>query len=478
MTDPAAAYAASALAGPLLLILAAFACLLLPLFFRPLRGSQGLIAFGAVLTALTFTRRAPSAEFALFSGALLLSPLSAYLWAFVLGVLALVITLSISRPAAPDENRGEYYFLLLTAGTGLMVLVAAGDLFTAFIALELLSLPVYALAGIRRSKPGLEAAYKYFMLGTFGSAMTVMGIAVLNALYPSLAFSTLKAGAAGPLALAGFLLVISGFAFKTALVPFHMWVPDAYEGAPTQISAFMGAALKAGGVIVLWRLFSLFDGGPVREIFWCLAAVTVVTANLAALAQNGLKRLLAYSSVAHAGYIAVAFFGGQRGFEAILYYLPVYAMATIGAFAVTLALEKDDKGPRIEDLAGLARSRPWLAFAMSSFMFSLAGVPPLAGFFAKFFAFTGAVNSGYTGLVVIAVIMSAVSMYYYLRVTVAMYMTPPPDPGAVVQPAGGDTTGPLGAAGLVVGLMAAGVILAGVFSRPLLALAAEAARWF
>ncbi len=464
------AYAATALSGPLLLLLAAFACLLLPLFIKALRGTQGLLALGAVLVALTFLRRPPAAELAFFSGALLLSPLSAYLWAFALGVLALVIILSISKPAAPEESQGEYYFLLFMASLGFMALVTAADLFTVFISLELLSLPVYALAGIRRSKPGIEAAYKYFMLGAFGSGMTVMGIAVLNALYPALTFAALKAGPASALALAGFVLVISGFAFKTALVPFHMWVPDAYEGAPTQISAFMGALVKAGGVIVLWRLFSLFSGGPVHEIFWWLTAITLAAANLMALAQTGLKRLLAYSSIAHAGYIAVAFFGGQRGFEAVLYYLPVYAMATIGAFAVALALEKGEKGPKIEDLAGLAKTRPWLAAAMSAFMFSLAGVPPLAGFFAKFYVFSATVAAGYTSLVVIAVIMSAVSMYYYLRVTVVMYMKP--------APAGQPAVEPLGPIALVVGLMTAGVILAGVFSSPLLALAAEAARWF
>jgi len=472
MTFDPVPYAASALAGPLLLTLAAFAVLLLPLFFKTLRGTQGLVSLGAVLVTLVFFRAAPPAQLAFFSGALNLSPLSAYLWAFAMGVLALFIALSLARPAAPAEHEGEYYFLASMATIGLMVMMAAGDLFTAFIALELLSLPVYALAGIRRSKPGLEAAYKYFMLGAFGSGMTVLGIAVLNALYPSLDFVSLKAALpAQPLALAGFLLVISGFAFKTALVPFHMWVPDAYEGAPTQVSAFMGAAVKAGGVVLLWRLFSLFDGGPVREIFWWLTVVTAVFANLAALAQNGLKRLLAYSSIAHAGYIAVAFFGGTRGWEAVLYYLPVYAMATIGAFGVTLILERDEKGPKIDDLAGLGRTRPWLAAAMAAFMFSLAGVPPLAGFFAKFYAFAGAVASGYTSLVVIAVLMSAVSIYYYLRVTVVMYMK---------VPANGEDH-PAGAPGLaeaLVFLMAAGVLLAGLFSRPLLALAAEAARWF
>jgi NADH-quinone oxidoreductase subunit N len=469
MTPDPISFAAGALAGPLLLLLAAAACLLLPLFLRSLRGTPGLIAVGAVLVALTFLRRAPEAQLSLFNGALLLSPLSVYLWAFVLAVLGLTALISIARPAAPEESTGEYYFLLFMASIGLMTLVAAGDLFTAFIALELLSLPVYALAGVKRSKPGLEAAYKYFMLGAFGSGMTIMGVAILNALYPALTFAALKAGTATPLALAGFLLVISGFAFKTALVPFHMWVPDAYEGAPTPVSAFMGAAVKAGGVIVLWRLFNIFDGGPVHRIFWWLAAITAITANLMALGQSGLKRLLAYSSIAHAGYMAIAFFGGQQGAQAVLYYLPVYAMATIGAFSVAAVLEKGEKGPQIEDLAGLAKARPGLAGAMAAFMFSLAGVPPLAGFFAKFYAFAGAVNSGNTGLVVIGVLMSAVSMYYYLKVTVAMYMKPAA--GEHVHEAPGLAEG-------VIFLMAAGVLLAGVFSRPLLSLAAQAARFF
>lgn len=461
-------FAAGALAGPLLLVLAALAALLLPLFFRSLRAAPGLIALGAALVALTFLRGAPEARLELFGGALLLSPLSVYLWAFALGALLLVTLLSLARPAAPEESQGEYYFLLFMASIGLMVLVAAGDLFTAFIALELLSLPVYALAGIRRSKPGLEAAYKYFMLGAFGSGLTLLGVAILNSLYPSLAFAALKAGPATPLAQAAFLLVIAGFAFKTALVPFHMWVPDAYEGSPTPVAAFMGAAVKAGGVIVLWRLVSLFDGGPVREVFWWLTVITLVFANLAALPQAGLKRLLAYSSIAHAGYLAVAFFGGRQGAEAVLYYLPVYAMATIGAFAVAAALEKGETGPKVEDLAGLAKTRPWLAAAMAAFMFSLAGVPPLAGFFAKFYAFAAAVNSGQTGLVVIAVLMSAVSMYYYLKVTVAMYMKPP---------AAGQTHEAPGLAEAVIFLMAAGVLLAGLFSNPILTIAANAARY-
>jgi NADH-quinone oxidoreductase subunit N len=179
--------------------------------------------------------------------------------------------------------------------------------------------------------------------------------------------------------------------------------------------------------------------------------------------------MLAYSSVAHAGYLTVAFFGGQRGFEAVLYYLPVYAMATIGAFAVALALERGEKGPAIEDLAGLAKTRPWLAAAMAAFMFSLAGVPPLAGFFAKFFAFSGAVAAGSTGLVALAVLMSAVSMYYYLKVTVVMYMKPATAEQPCVAP---------GAIEAVIFVMAAGVILAGIFARPVLNLAAEASRWF
>ncbi|HNW45180.1 MAG TPA: NADH-quinone oxidoreductase subunit N [Elusimicrobiales bacterium] len=470
MNSEPLAYAANALAGPLLLAAAAFACLLLPLFIKALRGTQGVIALSAALAALTFLRRPPMAEIGFFGGTLILNPASAYLWAFGFAVLAVILVLSLARPPAGEDSGGEYYFLLLMASLGLLALIAAGDLFTAFIALELLSLPLYALAGIRRSRPGLEAAYKYFMLGAFGSAATVMGIALLNSVYPDLAFAALmKAGAPEPLALAGFVLVISGFAFKTALVPFHMWVPDAYEGAPTAISAFMGAAVKAGGVIILWRLFRIFEYGPVRELFWWLAALTAVAANLMALAQTGLKRLLAYSSVAHAGYITVAFFGGQRGFEAVLYYLPVYAMATIGAFAVALALEKEERGPAIEDLAGLAKTRPWLAAAMAAFMFSLAGVPPLAGFFAKFFAFSAAVNTGSTGLVAAAVIMSAVSMYYYLKVTVVMYMKP-------AQAA--QEYRPAGAVEAVIFLMAAGVLLAGLFARPVLALAAEASRWF
>lgn len=468
MNPELSSYAASALAGPLLLAAAAFAGLILPLFLRPLRGAQGLLALGAAVTGLVFFRRPPSAELALFGGALTLTPLTAYIWAFALAATAAVCVISISAQAEPEEFRGEYYFLLLMSACGLMALAAAGDLFTAFIALELMSLPVYALAGITRGKAGLEAALKYFMLGSFGSALLIMGIALLNAVCPSLSFAALK-GAQGTAAAAGFMLATAGFAFKTALVPFHMWVPDVYEGAPAQVSAFMAAAVKAGGALLLCRLFCLLDAGPAREAFWWLAAVTMVTANLAALAQDGLKRLLAYSSVAQAGYLATAFFGGEQGRAALLYYVPVYAAATVGAFAVSAAAGGGEKGPAVKDLAGLARRRPWLAAAMAVFMLSLAGIPPAAGFFAKFYAFAAAAAGGRGGLVVLAAVMSAVSLFYYLRVTVVMFMAAPE---AEQAPEAG------GAGEVLAVLLAAGLLAAGLFSGALLGPAAAAARWF
>ncbi len=471
MNPEMAIYAGQSLAIPLTLVLAGLTALFIPIITRRDDSTPGLVILTSSLILLTFFPSSGTAFISMFSGALTLSPFTNYLWPFFLAALAFTALISLhARDGKPGS--GEYYFLLSMAALGLIFMVSAGELLTIFIAVELLSVCLYALAAINRSPTGAEAGYKYFLLGSFGTGMLVMGFALVYGTTGTLNLDAIKLALAPglpfhPLTSAGFIFLIAGFSFKVALVPFHMWVPDVYEGSPTPVSAFMGAAVKAGGIVVLYRLFAITAGAPqFREIFWALAVITMVLGNLMALPQHNLKRLLAYSSVSHAGYIVTGFFGGSEGLKAALFYLVVYAAATIGAFAVVAALEKDERGVMVKDLAGLSGRHPYLAAAMTLFILSLAGIPPLAGFFGKFYVFTAALRGGCTWLVVIALLMSAVSAYYYLRVLVAMYMEHEP---AALEAA------PSRAMGLALALLALIVTALGIFSGPLLRLAQSAA---
>jgi len=480
MSPEIAACAGHALAVPLTLLLASLTALFIPILTRRDDPLPGVIVLGAALVLLGLFPASNTASFSMFDGALAVGPFTGYLWPFFLAALALTVLISLSaRNGKPGA--GEYYFLLSMAALGLMFLVSAGELLTAFISVELLSVCLYALSAINRSPAGAEAGYKYFLLGSFGTGMLVMGIALIYGTTGTLHYEAIKLSATPAIPLlqpssflvhpsltaAGFVFLIAGFSFKTALVPFHMWVPDVYEGAPTPVSAFMGAAVKAGAAVVLYRLFTLTAGAAqFREIFWALAVLTMVLGNLMALPQHNVKRLLAYSSISHAGYIITGFFGGTEGLKAVLFYLVVYSCANIGAFAVVAALEKEDRGVTIKELAGLSERRPYLAGAMSLFILSLAGIPPLAGFFGKFYLFTAALKGGCLWLVIIALLMSAVSVYYYLRILVAMYM----EKGHAAQAAPSSR-----AMTFALALLSLAVTALGIFSTPLLKLAQTAA---
>ena len=474
MNPETASHFIRSLAVPLTLTAAALAALFLPMITGKDDARPGLAVLGAALVVLAVFPASGPDSISLFSGALTLSPFTNYLWPFFLAALAFAVLISLhTRAGLPGA--GEYYFLLAMAALGLILLVSAGELLTVFIAVELLSVCLYALAAINRSPAGAEAGYKYFLLGSLGTGMLVMGIALVYGTLATLNFEAIRLvmpaafphPSPQPLTSAGFIFLIAGFSFKAALVPFHMWVPDVYEGAPTPVSAFMGAAVKAGGILILYRLYVLTAGSAqFREIFWGLAVVTMVLGNLLALPQQNLKRLLAYSSIAHAGYIVTGFFGGSGGLKAVLYYLAVYAPATLGAFAVIAAVEKEERGITVKDLDGFSGRHPWLAGAMSVFILSLAGIPPLAGFFGKFYVFTAALKAGCVWLVVIALVMSAVSVYYYLRVLTAMYMEK--EHTAL-------HARPSRALDLALILLALAVTALGIFSGPLLRLAQAAA---
>jgi NADH-quinone oxidoreductase subunit N len=361
-------------------------------------------------------------------------------WAVDLIVLlgaALAVLFSIDYLERESILIPEYHVMVLFAAVGMMLMAGGSDLFVIFLGLELMSVSVYVLAGIdRRSKVGGEAALKYFLLGSFASAFFLYGIALLygatgTTKIPVMAAQLAPLGLGGhPMLLGGMALLFIGFGFKIAAVPFHMWMPDVYDGAPTPVTGYMAAAVKAAAFAALVRV--LLQGfanvhPDWEQVIWWLAAVTMVVGNLIALAQRNLKRMLAYSSIAHAGYLLTALVAGSvAGAAAFLFYLLFYTLMTVGAFAI-LAL-KGRGGERdvlIDDLAGLSEPHPWLAFAMTVCMLSLLGFPGTAGFIGKWYILTSATGGGYPILAAVLVVTSVVSAGYYLPVVMAMYMKPP-----------------------------------------------------
>ena len=353
----------------------------------------------------------------------------------VLVACALGILLSVNVIPLISRQPGAYYSLLLLATAGMMMMGAGADLIIVFLALETFSLALYILTGLHRSNPrGTEASMKYFLLGAFASTFFAYGAALVYGAtgatnYAVIADTLARGQGSQSLLMLGLALIVVGLGFKVSVVPFHMWTPDVYQGAPTPVTAFMSAATKAAGFAAFLRLLLVALPAYQETWGWALAALAVVTmtwGNLAALRQTSLKRMLAYSSVAHAGYVLVALVPGtSTGANAALFYLFTYAFMNIGAFAIVIALEQGGEDDALRNrAAGIADRWPLLAFTMSVFMFSLAGVPPLAGFFGKLFVFQAAIDGGYTWLAAVAMVNSAIAAYYYLRVVVAMYFEP------------------------------------------------------
>jgi NADH-quinone oxidoreductase subunit N len=317
----------------------------------------------------------------------------------------------------------------------MMVMVAAIDLVAVFLGLELMSIPIYVLAGFdRRKLRSNESALKYFLMGSFASAVLLYGMALLYGTTGATSFEALRVGfdASNPMAVMGVALVLVGFAFKVSSVPFHQWTPDVYEGAPAAVTAFMSVSVKATAFATLLRLLGLGIGpldDALTNVIWMLAAASMVVGNLMAVIQDNAKRLLAYSSIAHAGYLLVGIVAGTpEAYAAVVFYLIVYVFMNLGAFGVLVALaHRGQDCERLAALAGLARSRPGMAALMSLFMLSLAGIPVTAGFMAKFTIFAAAVRADVIWLTILAVLMSVVSVYYYLRIPVLMYMRDPGD---------------------------------------------------
>ncbi|HVC21604.1 MAG TPA: NADH-quinone oxidoreductase subunit N [Vicinamibacterales bacterium] len=363
---------------------------------------------------------------------------------FVTGVLVVVglLTLAFS-PAVVEREKlppGEYYALTLFAIAGMMLMAQATDLLVIFLALEVLSLAVYVLTGIRRdSRQASEASFKYFLLGAFSSAFFLYGIALTYSLTGSTRLDRvgqLLAGhpfTSGPMEAFAIGLLAVGFAFKVSAVPFHMWAPDAYQGAPPVVTGFMSTGVKAAAFAAFVRVF-LAALGPLSAewvpVLWVLAAATMIVGTVVGVLQSNVKRMLAYSSIAHAGYLLVGLVAANdTGRAAVLFYLLAYGLTNLGAFGVIALLETGDRpNDELRDYAGLWNTRPGLAALMTIFLLSLGGFPPTVGFIGKWYIFSAAVQSGNYGLAIIGVLTSVISVFFYLRIVVMMYMTEP-EPG-------------------------------------------------
>ncbi|MDX8401538.1 MAG: NADH-quinone oxidoreductase subunit N [Mariprofundaceae bacterium] len=367
-----------------------------------------------------------------FYGFFVLDPFAA--WAKLLILAATVLAIAISIDYINREAHvGEYYVMMLFASLGMMLVASAPNFVTFYLGLELMALCVYVLVGYQRDVlRSSEAALKYFILGSLSSGMLLYGMTFLYGVTGSFDFVTVgerlaNAGvdARGAVML-GLVFVIAGLAFKVSVAPFHMWTPDAYEGAPTPVTAFMSVAPKVAGVVIFMRL--LVDALPslIQEytlmLTW-MAVLTIAVGNLAAIAQRNIKRMLAYSTIGHIGFVTLGLIAANPdGYAAILAYLSIYLLMTMGAFGIIVMMRREGiQGELLDDFAGLSKARPGYALAMALLMFSLAGIPPLAGFWVKYYIFLAAVEAGHVGLVVYALLFSAVGAFYYIRVVKYIY---------------------------------------------------------
>jgi NADH-quinone oxidoreductase subunit N len=425
--------------GPWLTLTLAAILILLVDAFSP-RGRKGifpLIALAAVAVAAWQTYCLWGKAGTDFSRMVYLDNFAFYFYLIILLGTALTILLSPNYLEEFGKNLGEYYALVLFAATGMLLMAASAHFIMIFLGLEIMSIAVSVLAGLfREDSRSNEAALKYLVLGAFASGFLLFGMAMLygasgGTLYLSELANKLSSSVAltKPLTLLGLALIIVGFGFKVASVPFHMWTPDVYEGAPTNVTAFMAVGVKAAAFAAFARvMFMVFPAFTVQwnMVLWVLAVATMTLGNVVAIAQTNIKRMLAYSSIAHAGYLMVALVAAnQLGAVSLLYYLLAYTIINIGAFGVVILVgRKKDSYLNIYDYSGLGFQHPALAATMAIFMFALAGVPPTAGFVGKFYIFSAAVKAGYIWLAIIGVMNSLVSVYYYLRITVLMYMRP------------------------------------------------------
>lgn len=472
------------------LIVVGAACLILAL--DPITPSHkkdwlAWLALGALVLCIGVTASQMGGTIFAFSDLVVVDPYACFWKLLLYGGSGLTILLSLSYLKEERIHLAEYYGFLLLSLVGMMVMVSAADLLTIYLGIELMSLALYVLAGFKRVESrSLEASAKYFVLGAFSSAILLYGISLLFGLAGStrlsaIAVATSANGFNDPAMLLAMILLVVGFGFKIAVVPFHMWTPDVYEGSPTSVTAFMAVASKVASFAAFLRVFLDGLGGLKAHwevLFLALCVATLVLGNVVAIVQTNIKRMLAYSSIAHAGYalIGVVVAGHVEaetsvrtlGLSSVMLYLAVYAFMTLGAFTVVAMVRKQGvEGDEIEDFAGLSKQHPLAALLMLIFMVSLAGIPPTAGFIGKFYLFMAAIKAGLTWLVVIAVVLTAISAYFYLRVVMVMYMREPQSPGTPIRFA----TSP--AVAVVMACALGGVVLLGLFPNLLISLSSQ-----
>lgn len=421
-------------------ILAILACALFvadPFIPREKKEQLGYFAIASLVITGLSTIFLWGQSISTFSGMMQLDAYALFFKTLFLLISTIIILMSIRYIKIERINLGEYYGLILFATVGMMLMASATDLLSFYLSLELMSMSLYVLTAFMRKDPkSIEAGIKYFLTGVFSSGLILYGIAFLfgatgtTNLGEIAAFLQENKVSSNPSLIMAFVLLIAGFGFKVSAVPFHMWAPDVYEGAPTPVTAFLSAGSKAAAFSVMLRVFIdafALSTGNWWQIIWVIAVLTMSLGNLVALVQTNIKRLLAYSSIAHAGYILIGLItASQIGYAAILIYLVGYVFMTLGAFILIILLcSANMKGDQITDFKGIARTNPAVALAFIVFALSLVGIPPSAGFVGKLYLFNAAIQGGFYWLAIIGILNSVVSLYYYFRVVQVMYMDEP-----------------------------------------------------
>jgi len=463
--------------GPILLVAAAGIAVVLVDVFRNDDASIPRIAGLAMAGAMLWELTRLDAVMVAFGGHVYAGAAAAFADVVILGGAVLSVALAVPYLRRTGHAFGEVYALMLFGTAGMMTLASAGSLVTLFVGLETMSICLYVLTGlVREETRGNEAALKYFLLGSFATGFFLYGIALLYGATGTMLLYGIGAGAQAPgregLFLAGVGLLLVGFLFKVGAVPFHMWTPDVYQAAPTPLTGYMSTTAKTSAfaalIVVLATVMPIEAVGPeVRTLLAVVAAVTMIVGNVIAVAQRNVKRMLAYSSIAHVGYLLAGLATGSvEGFAGALYYLLAYTLMNVGAFGVMALLEWDgEQGAEqtVDSLAGLGYRRPLPGVLMGVFMFALAGFPPLAGFIGKYLVFGAAIKGGLVWLAVVGVLTSAISAYYYLRVLVALWMRQPGDAPEPVQASAFEVPR---ATAIVLIACAVGLLLFGILPGP------------
>lgn len=465
----------------LVLVVGAMALLMLGVF-RPESDREaeaiGWLAIGVLGLATWFVLKQPAGTHRLFDGAFLVDAFGSFMKILTFGAAAVALLLSFDYLRQAKTLKFEYPVLALLATAGMGMMISANDLIALYLGLELQSLALYVMAAIRRDDlRSSEAGLKYFVLGALSSGMLLYGASLIYGFTGSTSFASIAAVAALPGAgqniglIIGLVFLMVGIAFKISAVPFHMWTPDVYEGAPTPVTAFFASAPKVAAMALFMRVaLESFAGikPQWQQVVTALAIASMVLGAFAAIGQTNIKRLLAYSAIGNIGYALIGLAAGSsEGARGVIIYLVIYVAMTLGAFACVLAMRRPDGMVEdIDELSGLAQNNLAMATVLAILMFSLAGIPPLAGFFAKFYVFAAAVKEGLWALAVIGVLASVVGAYYYVRIVKIMFFDEPRERFASIQPK----------AGLVMGVMGLFVLLYVVWPLPLVEAAGAAAK--